>query len=188
MFKARFEDQSEADFRNATLAFAILGGVLGVALGVAGGLARGHLPNGLRAGGAGLILGTLLGAGSSLLFLPVYFRALSQAQEEVSRDIVMPLMVHGGIWAACGVAGGAALGMGVRGTRNVLKGALGGLIGAALGAALYEMIGAAALPTARTTIPIPPGWESRLLARLLVASLTGFLAANVISMPSQRSQ
>src|SRR4051812_46191880 len=35
IMKARFEDQSAADFKNAILAFSILGGVLGAAMGAA---------------------------------------------------------------------------------------------------------------------------------------------------------
>ena len=41
------------------------------------------------------------------------FDALDKAQEELSRDLTLPLLIHGGIWAACGLAGGVALAIGL---------------------------------------------------------------------------
>jgi hypothetical protein len=183
ILKASFEDQSAADCKNAALAFGVLGGMLGLALGIAGGLTRWNVLSGLKAGVFGLALGGLLGAGTSLAIVPVYYRAVAKAQEEMSHDLVLPLMIHGGIWAACGLAGGIAFGIGLGGGRvRVLNAALGGLIGAAL----YEMIGAMAFPAAKTTSPISFTWTSRLLARLLVASMTGLVAAAIVKGPDPR--
>jgi len=122
-----------------------------------------------------------------LALLPFYFRALDKAQEELSRDLTLPLLIHGGIWAACGLAGGMAfaIGLGAGGSR-LIKGAVGGLIGALLGAALYEMIGATAFPHDLTTSPLATIWIPRLLARLLVATLSGLLAAVVINTAARR--
>jgi hypothetical protein len=182
-------DQAAADFKNATLAFAVLGGVLGAALGIAGGAAGQSPAAGTKAAFGGLVLGAMLGAGASRLLLPVYFRALDVSQEALSRDLTLPLLVHGGIWAACGLAGGLAFGLGLgAGPTRIASAALGGLVGAALGAALYEMIGAAAFPTARTTSPLPNSWHARLLARFLVATLTALLAAVVIHAAAPRSE
>ena len=125
----------------------------------------------------------VLGAGASLALLPVYFHALDRAQEELSRDLTLPLLIHGGIWAACGLAGGLALAIGLgAGRTRVINAAVGGLMGAVLGAALYELIGATAFPLDKTTSPLATTWIARLLARMLVATLSGLLAAVAINM------
>jgi hypothetical protein len=73
IMKASFEDQSSADFKNATLAFAVLGGVLGAALGMAGGIARRSTQAGMKSSVVGLVLGAVLATGASLALLPFYF-------------------------------------------------------------------------------------------------------------------
>ena len=135
----------------------------------------------------GLVLGAVLGAATSLALLPFYFRALDKSQEELSRDLTLPLLVHGGIWAACGLAGGAAFALGLGAGRvGLIKAAVGGMLGAFSGAALYEMIGATAFPQDKTTSPLASIWIARFLARLLVATLAGLLAAVVINTASRR--
>jgi hypothetical protein len=185
--KASFEDQAAADYKNAVLAFAVLGSLLAGTLGIAGGLSSRSTRRAVRAGAAGLVLGGFLGAVSSLAILPVYYRALDQNKEELSRDLILPLMVHVGIWAACGVAGGVGLGVGLGGKSDlVMKAALGGLIGAALGACLYEIIGAAAFAADKTTSPLSVTWSTRLLARLLVTIMAATIAAVVVNTPTAR--
>jgi hypothetical protein len=180
--KAKFEDQSAADFRNATLAFTILGGLMGAALGMAGGLAGKSPAAGPIAAAVGVLVGSLFAAGASLGFLPLYFRALDVSQEALSHDLVLPLVVHAGIWAACGLAGGVAFGFGLRaGATHIAKCGIGGLIGAALGAAIYELIGAMVFPAAVTTRPLSLSWSTRLMARLLVAILAAVMAAVFVS-------
>jgi hypothetical protein len=188
IIKARFEDQSAADFKNATLAFSLLGGVLSGALGAAGGLTRKSGRGGMLGAVAGLVLGSLAGALSSLALLPLYFRALDLTPEELARDIVLPLMVHGGIWASCGLAAGIAFGLGSGGGRGrIMNAGLGALVGAALGAALYEMVAATAFPNDKTTSPLSISWQTRLFARLLVATLAAAVMAAVVNMPTRRS-
>ncbi|QEH34872.1 hypothetical protein OJF2_34170 [Aquisphaera giovannonii] len=187
IFRPTFQDQSAADYRNGTMAFAALGGLLGLAMGIAGGLARRSVRAGLRAGAIGLVLGAALGAAASLALIAAYLRAADRSPEELSRDLFLPLAVHGGIWAACGLAGGAALGMGLGGPRGrVLQAAVGGLIGAAAGAVLYELIGASAFPADRTASPVSATRATRLMARLLVAGLAGLVAALVVNLPTAR--
>jgi hypothetical protein len=187
ILKATFKDQSAADLKNATLAFALLGGVLGAALGIAGGLVRRSARAGTVSSVVGLLLGGMMGAAASLAFLPVYYSALERAQEELSRDLTLPLFVHGGIWAACGLAGGVMFGIGLgAGWTRTINAAIGGLVGAVLGAVLYEMIGAIAFAGDKTTIPLATTWKARLLARLLVATLSAMLAAVVINMGTRR--
>jgi hypothetical protein len=183
IMKATFADQSAADFKNATLAFAVLGGVMGTALGMAGGIARRSGRAGMRGAAVGLAAGSILGVVASLLVLPIYFHALDVAQEELSRDLILPALVHSTIWAACGLAGGLAFGFGLEaGWARMVKAALGAVIGAALGAFLYEIIGAAVIPADKTTNPLPITWEARLLARILVTTLSALFAAVVANM------
>ncbi len=187
ILKAKFEDRAAADTKNAGLAFGVLGGMLSLALGIAGGLARRSIASGVKAGIVGLVLGGLLAAATSLALVPVYYRALDKDQEALSHDLALPLMIHGGAWAVCGLAGGLVFGIGLGGGRaRLLNSALGGLIGAALGAAAYEMIGAVAFPAARTASPISFTPGTRLLARMLVASLTGLVAAASVKRTSPR--
>jgi len=187
IMKASFEDQSAADTKNATLAFAVLGGLLGAALGMAGGIARKSTKAGMVSSAVGLVSGAVLAAGTALALLPFYFRALDKTQEELSRDLTLPLVVHGGIWAACGLAGGAAFALGLGAGRiTLIKAAVGGMIGAGLGAALYELIGATAFPHDNTTSPLATFWIARLLARLLAATFSGLLAAVAITTAARR--
>jgi hypothetical protein len=183
----RPEDQVAADTKNSTLAFAVLGGVLGLMLGIAGGRARRSNSGAVRGAIAGPVLGSVLAAAVSWAILPRYFTALITHHERLSHDMVVPLLVHIGLWAPCGLAAGLALGFGLRaGWLHVVKAALGGIVGAAIGTALYELIAAAAFPGARTTEPLALGWEPRLLARLLVAVLAAVVAATVIDMQLKR--
>jgi hypothetical protein len=187
LYKASLEDQLSADAKNATLAFALLGGALGLALGIAGGFARHSAHAVLKVGVFGLVLGGLAGGGLSLVILPIYNRAVERSPEDMSHDILLPLLVHGGIWSACGLTGGLAFGIGLgAGRRRLFNAALGGLIGAALGAVLFEAVGALIFSESQTTRPISSTWNTRLLARLLVASLSGSLAAAVSNMPDRR--
>jgi len=187
MEKANYEDQARADFRNAVVAFAALGAALGGSLGLAGGWARGATPGAIRAGAAGLPLGGLLATAASFALLPFYFRAEDRSVEELSRDLVLPLLVFSGIWSAAGLGGGLALGLGLGGGRDrVIRAALGGLLGAALGAALYEIVGAAAIPAGKTHLPLPPSPSVRLLARLLAATSAGLLAGTFASLQTTR--
>ena len=183
LMKATFADQSSADFRNATLAFAVLGGFMGGVLGIAGGLAaRRSTAAGTKAAAVGVVFGSLVGAICSLGLLPVYFRALDVAQEQLSRDLVLPLMIHSGIWAACGLAAGIVFGLGLGvGMAQVARSGIGGLIGAALGACIYELTGAMVFADHMTTNPLSLTWSTRLLARLLVATLSAVMAAVFVS-------
>ena len=189
LMKATFADQSSADFRNATLAFAVLGGFMGGVLGIAGGLAaRRSTAAGTKAAAVGVVFGSLVGAICSLGLLPVYFRALDVAQEQLSRDLVLPLMIHCGIWAACGLAAGIVFGLGLGvGMAQVARSGIGGLIGAALGACIYELTGAMVFADHMTTNPLSLTWSTRLLARLLVATLSAVMAAVFVSTAAGRT-
>ncbi len=189
VLKVTFEDQAAADLKNATLAYAELGGLLGLALGVAGGLARRSFKAAALAGVVGLILGAGLTVASSLVALPYYFKAKDANPEELSLDITLPLLVHAGSWVAVGLAGGLALGLGRGGgVSAVVKATLGGVVGALVGAVAYEILGATFFPAGRTTDPVSTTWHTRLLARLSVALFVSLLAAAVARMRTSHAQ
>lgn len=176
----------EADTRNATLAFGLLGASLGLALGVAGGLTRGSAGRGATAGLVGLVVGGALGVGASMALVPVFHRA--RTANPLSYDLTVPMLVHAGIWAAVGAAGGLAYGIGSGGDpRKRARAAVGGLVGGALAAAAYEMIGATVFPLADTPRPVSLTWGSRLLARLLVTTLAAAGVALVAVEPARTS-
>ena len=98
-------------------------------------------------------------------------------------------MVHVGIWAAVGAAGGMAFGIGVGGRDRILRAAVGGLVGAALGAVAFELIGAVFFPMAETPKPVSESMVTRLLARLLVAvPAAGFAAVMAFGQPRQKAK
>ncbi len=137
--------------------------------------------------GVGVVLGGVVTAAASWVILPFYFKALARDEVELSHDLVVPLLVHAGIWATCGLTAGLALGIGLRaGWLRVLNAALGGLIGAAVGAAVYELVAAVVFTEAHTTEPLATTWQARLLARVLVAALAAVAAAIMINMQSNR--
>jgi hypothetical protein len=177
-----FEDQAAADTKNAALAFAALGGVLGVFLGAAGGIVRKSALGVVKGAITGLVLGAAVTTGATWGLLRIYFRALERSQEAMSHDLLLPLLIHSGIWATAGLAGGVALaiGLGVSWPR-LYNAALGGLIGAALGAVVYEVVGAVVLPGDRTAEPVAVTWQGRILARFLVAVFAAVLAALVMN-------
>jgi len=183
IFKASFADQARADARNATLAYAELGAALGLALGLAGGIvARRPARSTASAAAIGAIAGAGLAFAAASVALPFYFHAKDVAAEELSRDMVLPLMVHAGSWSALGLAGGLALGIGLGvatggGRARAGRTALGGLIGAVVGAVIYELIGGMLFEVAKTDEPVSRTWATRLLARMAVAVMVGLMAA-----------
>jgi hypothetical protein len=177
---ATTEEREKADARNAALAFGLLGAGLGLALGVAGGLARRDPRRAAVAGAAGAALGALLAVGAALALQPLYYQHAHLDPTE--QDLVRPLAVHLGIWAAAGLAGGAAFGLGLGGGRvGVGRAALGGLVGAALAAVIYEVAGSLLFPAAETLRPVSLTPQTRFLARALVALLAGLGAAMALT-------
>ena len=94
---------------------------------------RGSNRSGIKAGFLAMVLGGVLAGTGSLALLPIYFREEARSKEELTRNLTLPLLVLGGIWATAGLAGGLGLGIGVGlGPAGLIKAGLGGLIGAAL--------------------------------------------------------
>jgi MFS family permease len=177
---------SIADAKNAGLAFAFLGTSLGVGLGVAGGLTRRSGRAATAAALLGLIVGAAAGAGMSLALLPPYNGYKAQHPDEASRDVILPLLVHAGIWSAVGASGGLAFGFGLGARRVLPRIVLGGIAGAALGTIVYELIGAVAFPAAQTTQFVSATGPTRLFARLAVTLLAAAGVAVAASEPDNR--
>lgn len=174
-----FANRILANARNATLGYGALGLALGLGLGLAGGLARGL--GGVR-GIRPALIGALLGLGPVLaaaaVVLPIYNHALSKDSEEMSRDLLLPFLVHGSVWAAAGLGAGAALGLGLGlDRRGVTQPAMGGLLGGLIGAIAYEVIGATVFPNGGASEPQAYTAAPRILACFLVALPAAALAA-----------
>ena len=168
-----------AEEKTAVRVFGVFGAAMGLALGLAGGLA-GHSPR--RAGiaaGVGLVVGGIVGALAPLVVLPIFDRAGGAGSD----DMIPSMLMHAGVWIGVGAAGGLAFGIGLGGRRRVVASLIGGAVGAVIGAIAYEFVGAIAFPLAETASPISTTWESRLLARLLVAT---FVAVGIALAVSDR--
>jgi hypothetical protein len=182
-----FEEKVKAGQRNATLANGTLGGLLGLLLGLAGGLARGSVRSAPVPAIAGVLIGLVAGVGSSEAVLPYYYHQLDKGSEELSKDLILPLIIHSVSWAAVGLAGGIALGLGQGARGRIASAALGGLVGGVLGAGAYEVIGALVFPTGGTSEPLAAHWAPRLIGKLLVTTLATALAVVAIQSPARRS-
>jgi hypothetical protein len=186
MTAASAQEVMRTDVKNAALAFAVQGACLGLALGLAGGLARGSVRSGAVAGLAGAVLGAALALGASVALQPVYYRTLQL--DQVDQNLTVPMMVHGGIWGAAGLAGGLAFGLGLgRGPSTIGRAAVGGVVGVLLAAIVFEAAAAMAFPTAATTRPLAPTPASRLMAKMLVALLSAAgIAALLAGRPTEQ--
>ena len=147
----------------------------GLLLGLVGGAAVGSGRRAAQAGGVGLVVGGLAGAVVTWATMPLFedWRAPDTAA------MLPSLVMHGLFWLPTGVAGGLALGLGLR--DRVGRAVAGGAMGALLATVLYELVGALAFPLSGTGEPVSTTWSTRLLARLLVATFTAVAAALVLS-------
>ena len=98
--KVEYHDGIKAEYENAIVAYSVLGASLGLLLGLAGGPARRVTPLAIRAGLIGTVAGTLPASGAAAAILPVYYHQHEFNQEELSRDLLLPLLVHAGSWPA----------------------------------------------------------------------------------------
>ena len=152
-------------------------------MGLAGGLARDSITPALKAAlGGGLLAGSLA-ASATWILLPIFFRAKDRSLEELSRDLMLPTLVTGGIWVAAGLGAGAAFGFGIGGGKDrIFKAALGGAIAAATAAVLYEILAATVFPASKGTTVLAPDLLSRLLARLIMTTLVGLFSAFFLTL------
>jgi hypothetical protein len=188
MTAASSDELMQTDMKNAALAFAVQGACLGLILGLAGGLLRGRAQFAALAGLAGAVLGAALALGASAALQPVYYRNVQL--DQVEQGLTVPMLVHGGIWGAAGLAGGLAFGLGLgRGPASIARAATGGLVGVLVAAFVFEGTAAMLFPKAATTRPLSLTPGSRLLAKMMVSILcaAGIAALLASSQESPRS-
>lgn len=173
----RFRRANQSTTYRAMASYGALGAAMGLALGLAGGLVRRSATMGLTAAVLGLVLGGAAGAGATRGLLPIFFHAQRASEDHLASDVMMPLLIHGGIWTAAGLAAGLALGLGMGGRGRAVQAAIGGAIGAVFATVLYEFAGPFAFPNASTAEPIAVERFARLLAHLSVAVLVALGAA-----------
>ena len=130
------EQQTPVGIKKGAVAFGTLGAMLGLTLGLAGGLARRSARSGLVAAAVGLVAGAVAGAGMCAALTPVFYRF----HEPDSPSLLMPVLVHAGMFAAIGAAAGLALGLGSGGRPAIGRAVLGGLAGGLLGTLAFEAI------------------------------------------------
>jgi len=162
-----------ADIKNATLAFAILGGVTGLVMGFAGGLAGRSLSRGVIVGLGAQALGVLVGALASLAFVPFFHRELVPD----TNDLLSPIVIDSGIWAAIGAVGGLAFAIGMRCGRHLLRAIGAASLGAILAAVVFHLVSGGLFPDSGSTEPVATSSFVRLLAMLLVTVLVAAGAA-----------
>jgi hypothetical protein len=142
------ESQRAADIKNASVAFAILGGITGLAMGLAGGLAVGSIARGLKVGLVALLAGAITGGLASVALAPLFYRDLIPD----TNDLLSPILIHGGIWTAIGAVGGIALAFAM-GTpkRRLADSVAGACFGAVLATIFYHVVAAGFFPDAKST-------------------------------------
>jgi hypothetical protein len=165
--------QNQADFQNATLAFAICGGVTGLAMGFAGGLAGGSPSRGGMVGLGALVVGGLVGALASRALVPLFFRHYVPN----TNDLLSPILIHSGIWAVISAVGGLAFAIGMRRGRRLPHAIGGACLGAILATVLFHLLGASLFLDSGSTEPIASSSVVRLLAVFLATVLIAIGAA-----------
>ncbi|MHC5539144.1 hypothetical protein ACYOEI_13075 [Singulisphaera rosea] len=172
--------------QTAAVSYGSLGAFLGFSLGIAGGLVRRSPSKGFVAAVVGTLLGGAVCAGASLGLIPIYLRVFQESPNHLGDDLLFPLMIHAGMWAGAGVAGGLAFGLGSSGGSRAALACFGGALGAVIGTVVFEALGAVLYPLALTSSPISTSSGARLFAASCVAILSSLVAVWT-SRPSNRT-
>lgn len=151
--------------KNASIAFGMQGALLGLLLGLAVGLARRSVTGGITGGIGGLLLGALAGIVVPLALVPIFMGSYRPAEP----NMMLLLMIRGGIWAAIGAAAGLAFGLGSGRPAWLARTFLGGLAGGFAGTLVFEIANALIDPLDRNDKTIPTTPLARVLSYLLVA-------------------
>lgn len=177
--------------KNAALTFGLMGGLTGLAMALAGARASRRPSLGAWEGVVGLVLGLLATATIAWLATPAYFLYESRVQaNEGGEHLLIPLLVHAGIWGTVGAVGGLAFGLGVaRNPREMVPRTLiGGFVGALIGAVLYELLGGAFFPMDKTPQPFAETLAPRVMAMMLTCLGAAVLIAfSVVDAQRTRS-
>ncbi|MFO0956592.1 MAG: hypothetical protein U0800_03885 [Isosphaeraceae bacterium] len=184
----RDEDQAIADTKNGMLFAGIAGGLIGSVLGMAGGGIRRAWAAGLTGAALGGMLGAALGVAASRILLPIYFGQVADPEAKLSGELMASMMTRGGIWGAIGLAGGMALAAGMGRWDRMAMAMVSALIGGMMAAAFYELMGAAAFPSFKTSQPIATHWAPRLMAALSIALGVALMAAAGVSSSGRRKR
>jgi hypothetical protein len=161
--------------RNGMTALGLLGGSLGLGLGLAGGLLRGSARSAGLAGLVGALLGGAAGAGAARVLVPLYFSNYSGV------SLIVPLLVHGGLWTSIAIAAGLAFGLGTGGPGRAIEAVIHAIAGALIATFTYEFAGVWLFPAAQTDRPLPLSSASRMFAYLVVALIIGAALAFGVS-------
>jgi hypothetical protein len=168
---------------STAVSFIQQGAILGAVLGLAGGLAR----RSARAGLVAALVGGGIGAAAAALaaygLLPVYFRNVAPESD----TLTLPLLTHGGVWAAIGAGAGLAFGLGCGGRGRGARAALGGLLGGVAATVVYDLVGALAFPIDKTSQPVSATVVTRLFAQIVVALFVAIGAALAAGEPTRNA-
>jgi hypothetical protein len=168
------ESQHAADLKNATLVYAILGGLTGLAMGAAGGLIVRSPGHGLVVGVAGLAAGSLAVAAVGSVLLPYFFRG---PVPDIN-DLLTPILLHGGIWMVIGAVGGSAFALGMKRRRHLFNAMAAACVGGFLASILFHLLGGSLFTGSEITDAVAKSTAPRLLAMIFVTVLVAVGAAN----------
>jgi hypothetical protein len=168
---------------NIAVSFIQQGAILGGVLGLAGGLLRRNALAGLIAALVGSGLGAIAAGAAAYFLLPMYFKNV----DPQANALTYPLLTHGGIWAAAGLAAGLAFGLGAGGRGRWARCAVGGLLGGVFATMVYDLVGAIVFPLDKTSQPVSATIVTRLFAQFAVAAFVAIGAASVAAEGTRRS-
>lgn len=174
--QATVSSENAAEYKNASLAFAILGGVTGLVMGIAGGIAARSTARGVIVGLIFQVVGTLVGGLASLALLRLLYRGYVRDPN----DMFTPLLVQGGIWTAVGAVGGASFAIGCGLRRRLHNTIISASLGAIFATILFHVLGQSFYPDSNFSDPLANLSALRLMARLLVTVLVAVGVAKEI--------
>ena len=167
------DSRNAALFKNAVLAYAVLGGVTGLALGLAGGIAGRSNLRGVVAGVIALVLGSLAGGLAALGLLSFYYRQLVPDPN----DLLRPIMICGGIAVAISAVSGAAFAIAARRGRRVPAAMLAACLGAIWSTIMFFILSEYFFADSSSTEPLAGPPLVRLLAKMLLTIMAALCAA-----------
>ena len=136
--QVRFATKVAVGTNEAAAAYGLLGAALGVVLGLAGGLARGSRDPSLGSAAVGGVLGSMAGAGLSMVIVPLFFRFSNG-----TTSAPLLFLTHAAIFAGVGAAGGTGLGWAWGDRKRIVRCMLGGFVAALVGTVAVDIINVA---------------------------------------------